>query len=250
IFVHIPNASHGAAPLLLLVALCWACTLRRRAPRCAAIVALAFLLIHTGFGIFAGPIAPVLLASECAEAAREGGARAAVWPGSCVALSLASFGFFFVGYSFDPAVDDFAFPSPQASLYPQYVALMLANVLGVKGVGELPTLVGFAALSAVLFAAVVHGLGLFACRRGERRRSAAIASLAAFGLLFCAGAAVGRITLGLGSAQATRYVPLVVPAFLGLYLHLQTLRTARARMLLSGLAAVLMTAATFPMDAD
>src|SRR5262249_48081152 len=52
IFVHIPNASHGAAPLLLLVALCWACTLRRRAPRCAAIVALAFLLIHTGFGIF------------------------------------------------------------------------------------------------------------------------------------------------------------------------------------------------------
>ena len=250
IFVHIPNASHGAAPLLLLVALCCACTLPRRAPRCAALVVLNFLLVHTGFGIFAGLITPVLLVSECVDASRDGGARAALWPASCVALSLASLGFFFVGYSFDPAVDDFAFPSPQAALYPSYVALMLANVLGVKGTDLLPTLVGFAALAAVLFTAVVHGLGLFV-RRGEaRRRSAAIAALAAFGLLFCTGTAVGRITLGLRAAQSTRYVPLIVPAFLALYLHLQTLRSLRRRLLLSCLAAVAMAAATFPMRAD
>jgi hypothetical protein len=247
IFVQTPNASHGAAPLLLLVALAWACTLRHRSARCALLVVLDFLLVHTGFGIFAGAITPVLLVSECVEAWREEGARAARWPAACIALSLASLGFFFVGYRFDPAVDDFAFPSPHARLYPKYVALMLANALGVKGTGLLPTLTGFAALAAVLFAAVVHGLGLFT-RSGEaRRRSAAIAALAGFGLLFCAGTAIGRVTLGLHAAQSTRYVPLVVPALLGLILHLQTFRPLRARLLASCLAAVAMAAASIPV---
>jgi hypothetical protein len=230
IYLHIPNASHGAAPLLLLVALCWVCTLPRRWVRCAAMVALNFLLVHTGFGVIAGAITPLLLVSECVEAWRGEGAGAARWPAACVLLSLASLGFFFVGHAFDPAVDDFAFPSPQASLYPKYVALMLANVLGVKGAGGLPTLAGFAALAAVLVAALVHGLGLFT-RRGEaRRRSAVIALLTAFGLLFCAGTALGRITLGFQAGQSSRYVPLIVPALLGLTLQLQTLRPPRASL--------------------
>jgi hypothetical protein len=171
IFVHIPNASHGAAPLLLLVALCCACTLLHRTSRCAALVVLNFLLVHTGFGIFAGAITPVLLVSECSEAWRDEGTRSAVWPASCFVLSLASLGYFFVGYVFDPAVGDFAFPSPYASLYPKYVALMLANVIGAKGTHPLATLVGFGALAAVLFAAVVHGLGSDAAakRAGDRR---------------------------------------------------------------------------------
>jgi len=250
IFVHIPNASHGAAPLLLLVALGWACTHPRRAPRCAALVALDFVLVHTGFGLIAGALVPVLLLSECVEAWREEGARALGWPSTCLVLSLAALGVFFVGYTFDPAVDDFAFPSPHASLYPKYVALMLANLLGVKGTGPAATLAGFAAFAGVLLAAVFHGFGMFT-RRGEaRRQSMVIALLTAFGLLFCVGTAIGRITLGLRSAQATRYVPLVAPALLGLYLHLQTIRALWPRLIASTLAAVAMAAATLPMRAD
>jgi len=247
IFIHTPNASHGAAPLLLLVALCWASTLSHRVVRCAALVVLDFLLVHTGFGIVAGAITPVLLVSECIEAWRDEGARAARWPASCVVLSLAALGFFLVGYSFDPAVDDFGFPSPQAPLYPRYVALMLANVLGVQGTGLLPTLTGFAALAALLCAAAVHGLGLFSRRGAARRHSAVIFALVAFGLLYCASTAIGRITLGLQAAQSTRYVPLIVPAFLGLYLQLQTVRSLHARVLASCLAVAVMAAATFPV---
>jgi hypothetical protein len=250
IFLHIPNASHGAAPLLLLVALGCACTLARRTPRCAALVALGFLLLHTGFGLIAGALVPLLLLSECVDAWREEGARALSWPAIGLALSLASLGVFFVGYTFDPAVDDFAFPSPEASLYPKLVALMLANVLGVKGTGLEPTLVGSALLAALVFVAALHASRLFT-RGGEaRRQSMAIALLTAFGLLFCAGTAVGRVSQGLHAAQSTRYVPLVVPALLGLYLHLQTIRPLRFRVLASALAAVAMAAATLPMRAD
>jgi hypothetical protein len=250
IFLHIPNASHGAAPLLLLLAMGCACTLARRSLRCAALVALNFLLLHTGFGLIAGAITPLLLLSECVDARREAGMGALRWPAACVVLSLASLGVFFIGYAFDPAVDDFAFPSPQASLYPKYVALMLANVLGSKGTGGEPTLVGFALLAGLLLTAALHAIGLFTRRGGARQQSMGIALLTAFGLLFCAGTAVGRISLGLREAQATRYVPLVVPALLGLYLQLQTIRPPRVRLLASALAAAAMATATLPMRAD
>jgi hypothetical protein len=250
VFLHIPNASHGVAPLLLLVALGCACTLARRSLRCAALVALNFLLLHTGFGLVAGAITPLLLLSECVAARREEGPRALRWPASGLLLSLASLGLFFLGYAFDPAVDDFAFPSPQAPLYPKYVALMLANALGLEGVGQGPTLVGFATLAALLLTATLHALGLFTRQGSARQQSMVIALLTAFGLLFCAGTAVGRISLGLRGAQSTRYVPLVVPALLGLYFQLQTLRPRRFRLLASLLAALAMAAATFPMRPD
>jgi hypothetical protein len=239
IFLHIPNASHGAAPLLLLVTLCLACTLARRGARCAALVCVGFPLVHTGFGLVAGVLVPVLLASECVEAWRDAGARAARWPAVAVALSLASLGVFFAGYAFDPAVDDFAFPSPQARLYPRYAALMLAHALGAKGTQGPAALVGFAALALLIAVAAVHAVALFTLRGDARRRSAVIATLAGFGLLFCAGAAVGRVSLGLGTAQSSRYFPLVAPALLGVYLHLLTLRSPQLR----GSAAVLATLA-------
>jgi len=250
IFLHIPNASHGAAPLLLLVILCLACTLARRGPRCAALVCVGFLLVHTGFGLVAGVLVPALLASECVEAWRNGGARTARWPAAGVALSLASLGVFFAGYRFDPAVADFSFPSPQARLYPQYAALMLANALGAKGTRGAPTLVGFVALAAVLAVAAVHGLALFAGRGETRRRSAVIATLAGFGLLFCAATAVGRVSLGLGTAQSSRYLPLVAPALLGVYLHLLTIRSPRVRWPAAGLAAIAIAAGSLELHPD
>jgi hypothetical protein len=214
------------------------------------LVCVGFLLVHTGFGLVAGVLVPVLLGSECVEAWRDGGARAACWPAAGVALSLASLGVFFVGYAFDPAVDDFAFPSPQARLYPHYAALMLANALGAKGTQGAPTLVGLSALAAVLAVALVHGFALFA-RRGEaRRRSAAIAALAGFGLVFCAATAVGRVSLGLGTAQSSRYLPLVAPALLAVYLHLLTLRSPWLRWPAAVLAAAAIAAGSLKVHPD
>src|SRR4029453_13861349 len=49
IFLHTPNLSHAAGPLVLLLAFCLAFTLRQRALRSPALVALDFLLIHSRF---------------------------------------------------------------------------------------------------------------------------------------------------------------------------------------------------------
>jgi len=44
-----------------------------------------------------------------------------------------------------------------------------------------------------------------------------VAVLLIFSLLFCANTALGRLCLGLLTAQSSRYVPYLIPAFLGIY---------------------------------
>src|SRR5262249_31046526 len=77
IFIHTPNLSHGAGPLVLLLGFCLAFTVASPAVRYPLLVALDFLLLHTGFGILAGVLAPPLVALcalSGARARRAGGA--------------------------------------------------------------------------------------------------------------------------------------------------------------------------------
>ena len=80
IFIHSPNPSHGAGPLVLLLALCLAFTAERRALRYPLLVANDFVLVHTGFGI-AAPLVPRCSArAHCATPARVVRARRSCRP--------------------------------------------------------------------------------------------------------------------------------------------------------------------------
>src|SRR6185436_729500 len=98
IFIHTPNLSHGAGPLVLLLAFCLAFTLERRALRYPALAALAFVLVHSGFGLLAGVLAPPLLLLCALGDARARGARAAILPGVCAALAVVGLVIFAIGY--------------------------------------------------------------------------------------------------------------------------------------------------------
>ena len=54
--------------------------------------------------------------------------------------------------------------------------------------------------------------------RGDSAFWAATFSLAGFALLFAAGTAAGRVCLEFTSANASRYIPYMLPGMLGLYL--------------------------------
>jgi hypothetical protein len=252
VFLHTPNTSHAAGPLLLLMLYGLAWTLADRRWRYGSIVALDFLMVHTGFALFVGAITPALLAIACLHELRAGGRSAVLLPLASVALSLAWVALFFVGYTERGGIDLIEFPSPRWLLYPQYAALMFANVLGVKGVGPLPTLIGGAAALAAVGVALRQLFVLM--RAGENGapgpRPFVILSLTVFTLLYSAATAVGRIHLGLPGAQSTRYVPLVVPAFLGLYFALLGIRNEKLRRGLVVASAAVMVAATFPMRAQ
>ena len=253
IFLHTPNLSHGAAPLFGLLLLCAAFTLESGGRRYAALVALDFALLHTGFGIFVGALTPPLLILLALHERRAAAASAAPLPDGrlpalAVALSLTSVGVFLWGLERDPGLAAASGARPPAGAYAAYVGLMFANVLGLKAVTGLHAWIGGAVALVALGVAAEQASRLL---RGHPRPApcCAILTLLSFTLLYAAVTAFGRLPLGVSGAQATRYVPLMVPAFLGLYLRLQEVGRPRVRRALLGLAVAAIAWATIPMRA-
>lgn len=214
-----PNPSHGAFPLLLIVLYCVGWSLRGRL-KYPLVLLLNLLLIYTGFGLFVGAITPTLLALECYRAARRGERRELAHASLALLLSLASLGSFFVGYYFEPAVSCFRFPDPRPFNYFWYVSLMFARFWRVGGQGLAPYVAG--AFLTVIVAALCarHTYLLLRDRAGDRRVSVCITALSGLTLLFALNAAFGRVCTGIDTAQAARYMPYVVPAFLAFYFEL------------------------------
>lgn len=78
--------------------------------------------------------------------------------------------------------------------------------------------------------------------------SGVIVVLLGYSLLFCLTTAIGRVCLGMDTAQASRYLPYSMLGFLGLYFHLLTTHTSKLRnsvlalfLLGSGFAAIHLT---------
>jgi hypothetical protein len=248
VFLHTPNLSHGVGPLVLWLLFCLAFTLRSRALRYGALAVLDFLLIHTGFGLIAGAVAPGLLALCAIADARELGVRGAALPLAALAASLASIAVFAAGY--DPHdLGEAAGATGSFGAYARYLALMFANVLGWKGAGPLSLWGGLGLVFAALAIAAEQVVRIVRDSRAAPQ-PLAILALVSFSLAFAATTAFGRLPLGLSGAQATRYVPLLTPAFLGILLRLQSIAQPRARAALLAAAAIAIAAGQIPMRAS
>ncbi|MFO0688448.1 MAG: hypothetical protein U0900_07060 [Myxococcota bacterium] len=264
IFLHAPNASHCAGPIALLLLACHALLIQDRATRYATLAALDFVLVHTGFAIFAGAILPGLLGLDAWQDHRAGRRREAAVAAGCALLCLAWIGVFLIGYTARNGLDAVV-RTPSLASYPIYVATMFANVLGLKDPGALAIGVGGTVALAALGVGVASLARLLGWRSpgpattapGPQGRSVAELDAAAsaigllltgFTLLYCAATAVGRIQFGLSGAQSSRYVPLVAPAFLGLYFAICRLEGRGLRIALGTGAIAAIVHASFPMQ--
>lgn len=261
VFIHTPNASHGAGPLFFLMLFGLALTLPGRRARYTALVFLNFILLHTGFGFFAGAITPILLAIETVRDFLRGGLSRSRLALTSLALSLVSVVIFFTNYTSDGGLDRVR-GTEDWTLYPKYLAAMFANVLGLKNTsGAAPSFALFAG-GLVTLALIVVACGAFyrlidslrnpeSDQEHQSRTRDVLAetcfTLTAFTLLYAAATAFGRVHLGLSGAQSTRYVPLVVPGFLGAYMALQALPAPQIRRGISLFVMIALIAASFPM---
>jgi hypothetical protein len=237
-----PNPAHGALPVLLVLLSALAWSVRHSLARYSAIVALNFLLIFTGFGLFMGAITPVLLALDAYQQARD--RRGAAWaaPFAALAAALASIYVFSIGYVFEPAIACFQFPYQRPWEYPWFIGLMLARFLGISyGPAMVPaSILGCALLVLMLGVLIYHTLILARSGMRDRYISTAIVLLIGYSLVFCANTAIGRICAGVDSSQSSRYMTLLIPGFFGLYLHILALRRAPARYAALALCAALL----------
>jgi hypothetical protein len=223
-----PNPAYSGFPLLLIMLYCHALLFHNQILKYILLLLLNFLLIYTGFGLFMGPVTLLVFAVEICRSAREFTASPVLLPLGGLVVASVSLGSFFVHYRFNPAVDCFVFPAHPLWLYPTFMAIMFARFV-VAGIGiRLMTTFGTAILLGVVALALFHLSGLVS-RKAEKSSHWVSLVLLSYSLLFAFDSAVGRVCLGLASAQASRYVSLMIPAFVAVYFWLASLAPATKR---------------------
>jgi hypothetical protein len=231
------NPSYSAIPELLIGLYCLAWMLPKPGARYAAILVLNFLLIYTGFGFFMGVVTIAVLLFEL-RLAFQRATESRTLPVVALLLAAASLASFFYHYRWDPAVPSFHFPDAHPLNYPWFIVLMMSYFLGLRTV-VLASVAGSVLGLAALAILVWHGVRLWRNRGRNREWSApaqtiavdrTIVILLGFSLLFAGNAALGRVCLGMPqAAQISRYMGLLVPAYLAIYFHLLTWRKSAFR---------------------
>jgi hypothetical protein len=228
------NYALGPIPLILVICFCLAWTLHSRPWKYSLVVLINFLAIYTGFGLFIGFLTPVLLGSEFwfSRRALPEPSKAILLLATVVSLlSIASF--FFVDYKMNPAVDCFS-PRPDNPIYYSlFAAFMFANFAGIKTRQLVPAVL-LGTVLLILVGAILVCIAVRLFRNRQLKSGYAVpAILISYTLLFCAGTAYGRLCLGLGVAQSSRYATYLIPAFFGIYLFAANIGTRSKRLALT-----------------
>jgi hypothetical protein len=232
------GTSPEAFPLILLVAYCLAWNEGRGLFRNFLVLLINFLLIFTGFGICVAGITLLLLGLQAYHRAKARNRRQATTAMLSLGIATTSLASFFHGYQFNPAVECYHFPYRNPAAYPVFMGMMFARFLGAKQGVILASILGIAVVAMASSLLLKH-LRTLGEDSFPDRASLLIVILLGFSLTFSAATAVGRVCLGLEGARASRYLTLLIPAFLGIYFCILAVRSKRTR---SGLAGIFVLA--------
>ncbi len=220
-----PIFSQGPLPFLLIVVYCLAWTCKTSAVRCTLVLVINFVTIFTGFGIFLGVLTPVLLALDFWSYPPVKRSRVSYFLARLL-ISLASLGYFFVGYVRTPGVE--CSPHFQLSLmkdYATFLMMIAADFFATNGRGFFARSAGVAVLIGLLICLICAVR--FLLRRTDisvsHHQSTArlvVVVLTAMSLATCVTIAYLRSCAGLEWALAPRYTVYIQIGLLGVYFHL------------------------------
>ena len=237
LFANTPNVSHGAMPLLLITLFCLCWLIEHRALRYTVCAVINFMTIYTGFGFFLGCITPILFLSESYLARQRQQTDNMFLALFFFLIAIVSLLSFFIDYTFKSAAEGFVFPHPHPMMYLQYILITFANFCGIRGYHIVLYFVGTPVLCFMIYFVVKAGLNLVhytsaASGKDSENKTAInqiIIVLIAFTLIFALNLAVGRVCLGLETADSSRYQTYLTPAFFALYLLAVTGRNVPCR---------------------
>jgi hypothetical protein len=220
--VGVTHYSHGPLPFVLVIAFCLAWTVRRYALKYALVVAIAFVCTYTGFGIFIGPLCPLVIAFDLWARRVDIDKQDRAFGYAAFIVSLVSLASFLLGFKFSDGVcPPYLFTDPVTGLkvsfpnpfhYFFFVAFMFANYVGLKApIALVPSILA----GSMIFALIIGGM-VAAVRSNPQNVVPAV--LIAYSLLFALGTALGRMCLGLGASLGSRYMIYLAPSFIGMYL--------------------------------
>lgn len=251
VFVGASNLSHSSFPVLMLMLCCLAWFWKNTPARLVTLSVLNFLLVFTGYGIFAGLLIPAILLLELVQHLRTRRRTEFLWTTAALFACAAAWVVFAQEYIFVAHLEglNLGYNKPIEYLY--FVGLMLANFLGVPGTGGATLAVGYVFLALLLATWLWHGLRLLRLGCDQERVSVVLFFLSSFGLVYVANTAIGRVAFGWeASAVASRYVPLMVPGALALLLQAGLLANRRLSLGLVGLLTVATAVGTLALRKD
>jgi hypothetical protein len=217
-YIITPNLAHGPLSALFLTLYALSLTVRAHLHRAVLVGVINFFAVNTGFTMLLGAITPVVFVLSICQPALRRRERAAYGVG--FAASIATVALFAHDLTWAPAVACFQFPADPPWQYVPFAGRILARPLNPK-IGLLPgqPLGIVFALAAVAFT----GYAIFRALKGRGGSTLwnVVSVLMAFTLVFAFVTAVGRVCIGLGAADSSRYIPYVLPGLLALYLTLR-----------------------------
>jgi hypothetical protein len=230
--------SVAAMPLLLFMLFCLSLFIRSNALRLTAMALLSFVLIFTGYGLFAGVVATVLLAIDITYQVRTANLKRALPSATALLFNLATFWPFFCNYRIDVATAGTRLSGPRLIDYINCLAGILSHNFAVRGGYAVTLLFGLGIFLGLVLLCVSHALCVLKDGVNHRPGNAVIFSLSAFSLLYCGNIVLGRTALGWYDVAITsRYITLLIPLGLAILLQIGTCRDLRlARSLSVGFA--------------
>jgi hypothetical protein len=219
IFIGTPDEAVAAMPLLLLMLEGLAWLIHRPAWRYPAVILVGFFLLFGGYGFLATPMIFILMILDLSQGVRARSKTQVRFATGGIVLMALSVILFLNGYQnvHNGSCDTYTVGTILRS--PIFMAVMFAKFIGVDFVSArfAAILIGAAVLILVIGALIVSGVKLFHGKLLDERIHLVSFLLIGFSVLFSGSSALGRVCLGIGSAQASRYMTLIIPAFLGLY---------------------------------
>ena len=122
-----PNPGYSALPLLMMMLYSLALLGRSRLRRYCLVLALNFLLIYTGLGLFMGVVTVGVFLIECYWTWRRMTSVPLAQPFAGLLLATASWAPFFIHYTFVPGVECFQIPQRDLLRYAKFTGLMFAG---------------------------------------------------------------------------------------------------------------------------
>ena len=246
LFANTPNVSHGAMPLLLITLFCLCWTIQKITIRYALCSAINFMTIYTGFGVFLGCITPFLFLSEIILAFRKGDQKRITAAVFFFFVSAASMLSFFINYTFNSAAEGFVFPHPEPFIYVKFILINFATFMGLRMSHEILYIIATPIIlfmiwllvktSSEAWRSILHGK-----TDNQTTFRQIFIVLASFTFLFSLNLAVGRACLGLGAAEAHRYIPYMTSGFFALYLLAVTRDKMPTKVILTCMACLFVT---------
>lgn len=233
LFARVPNPSHGAWPLILVITMAMAVLMRPGWMKIAVLAGLMFVSVYTGFAVLLGVAVPAVLGLGIVRAMAKRDYRTSTFELLALIACGISAATFLINYR-----PETSSPAPLGGVswytYPNLMAYQFSRLAGFADATPVGCAVGWAIMGLCVAVLLWHLLK-FARRQDPPAVSIVIILMMTYVLVYSFSSAFGRSTFGAWIMVSSRYLPLMAPAAIAVFLHVAELKGCWLRYAAIGL---------------